>query len=350
MSTPTLKSIAEATGYSITTVSRALGGFSDVSERTRSIIMEEARRQNYQPNIHARRLKGQRSQTIGLVVPSAAPHFYDPFFTTLIAGIGNRAALDAFDLLLSTHLPQVEDELAAYRRVINGHNVDGMVVVRVRQDDARITFLRELEIPFVVFGRSPHHASRDYVHIDTDGEKAQYQLTEHLIAQGHERICYVAPPDYLTFAHYRLAGFRRAMTAHHLPLPDAWVIYGDALTEAGGRRAAERVLALPQPPTAIMAGNDRMATGIMALLQERDVRIGTEIAVAGFDDIHSAAHLYPGLTTMRQPLYDIGERLADLLLRTIAGDPLESHAVILDAELVVRGSTLRELSTSDSIA
>lgn len=339
MSTATLKSIAEATGYSITTVSRALGGFDDVNERTRQIILQEAKRQNYQPNLSARKLKGQRSQTIGLVIPSGSPPYYDPFFTALIAGVGNRAAADKFKLLLSTQAPGGDAELNAYRQMITGHSVDGVVIVRVRQDDPRIALLQQRGIPFVVFGRSANH--HNYTHIDIDGHKAQRVLTEHLIEQGHTKIAYIVPPKTLTFSQYRLDGFREAMAAHNIPVREDWLLTDYALTEEAGREAAKTFMDMPNAPTAIMTGNDLTAMGVMALLHERGLEIGKDVAVAGFDDISTAAHVYPGLTTMHQPIHDIGERLGDMLLNTITNGAGKQNSVILDAELVVRGSTLK---------
>lgn len=337
MAAATLKSIAQATGYSITTVSRALGGFDDVSEGTRQLIQQEAERQNYQPNLSARKLKGQRSQTIGLVIPAGAPPYYDPFFTAFIAGVGNRAAADEFKLLLGTHAPDGKAELEAYRRMITGHSVDGVVVVRARQNDPRITLLQQQNIPFAVFGRSS--SNPDYAYIDIDGHEAQRILTEHLIEQGHKKIAYITPPAALTFTQYRVNGFREAMAAHNIPVRKAWLLTANALTEAEGRQAAQKLLDMDDAPTAIMAGNDLTAMGVMALLHERGLAVGKDVAVTGFDDISTAAHVYPGLTTMRQPVYAIGERVGDMLLAMIAEGRVAHGSLILDAELVVRGST-----------
>ncbi len=339
MSTSTLKSIAKSTGYSVTTVSRALGGYDDVNEKTRQVILAEAKRQNYQPNLNARNLKGQQSQTIGLVLPTSETRSYDdPFFSSFIAGIGNRAAQDNFNLLLSVHPPDADNELEVYNRLITGHSVDGMILVRVREGDPRITFLQERDVPFVVFGRS--NATNAYTHIDVDGTHAQRHLTEHLLENGHREIAFLAPPRHLSFARYRLNGFRGAMQAAGCDIREEWVIFLDTMAEAEARTATETLLDATPRPTAIMTGNDRMALGAMAAVRERGLTVGTDVAVAGFDNIPSAEHVYPGLTTMHQPTYEIGERLADKLLGTIAGTPPEQTATILTADLIVRGSTV----------
>ncbi len=339
MSNSTLKSIAESTGFSVTTVSRALGGYDDVSAKTRELILAEARRQNYQPNLQARNLKGQQSQTLGMVIPASEPRsFDDPFFSAFIAGIGNRAAQDDFNLLLGSHSPGTDGELNAYNRIISGHNVDGMILVRVREQDPRIDFLQKHGVPFVVYGRAG--SVNDFVHIDVDGEGAQYTLTRHLLDQGHQAIAFITPPLGLSFAGHRLRGFRRAMAEANVSVKNDGIVTATVMTEAGGREIAKKLLKQAHPPTAIMAGNDRLALGAMAAVQDHGARVGHDVAVTGFDDIPPAAHVFPGLTTMHQPIYNIGEQLTDQLLGTIAGSPPENPATILTAELIVRGSTV----------
>ncbi len=263
MSSATLKSIARATGFSITTVSRALGGYSDVNEATRRLIVEEALRQGYTPNLHARALQGQRAQTLGFVIPANETRYSDPFFSQFVAGIGSQAAAAGYDLLLSTHGPE-PGEVEVYHRMIAGSRVDGFILTRTRRDDPRINYLLTTKVPFVVFGRSIE-AAEPFVYLDTDGTSAQRILTEHLIAQGHRRIAYACPPADLMFTQHRLDGFHAAMSAHGIAI-DAHCIVEATLTETGGRTAAERLLALPQPPTAIMAGSDLMAFGVMGVI------------------------------------------------------------------------------------
>lgn len=338
MSAATLKSIAKATGYSVTTVSRALGGYSDVNAETRRVILLEAERQGYEPNLNARLLQGQRANTLGLIMPTDGPRFSDPFFSQFAGGVGNTAAERGFDLLLSTHAPVSPGELDLYRRMVAGRRVDGFVVIRTRQDDPRVRYLLQANIPFVAFGRT-HNNSTHYPHIDVDGVDGQRTLTQHFIDRGHRRIAYVAPPDDLMFAHYRMQGYRQTLADNSLPVDATWLVRGHALTEHGGRAAAEYLLDLPVRPTAIMTGNDLMAFGVMSVIQARGLRVGDDIAVGGFDDIPSAEHFHPGLTTMHQPIYDIGRRLTDLLLDIIDGKIPEEQAILMPTTLVIRGSS-----------
>lgn len=335
MSSATLKSIARATGFSITTVSRALAGYDDVNAETRRIIVEEALRQGYSPNLHARVLQGQRAQTLGFVIPASEKHYSDPFFSQFVAGIGDQAAAEGFDLLLSTH-DSVADEIDVYRRLIAGRRVDGFVLARARLKDARIDYLLTAMIPFVVFGRSGD--LNQYVYIDTDGTTGQRLLTEHFIALGHRRIAYIHPPHDLAMTRFRLQGYYEAMTAHDLPIYDSLLVEA-AMTEGGGREAALDLIALPTPPTAIMAGNDLMAFGIMSAVQTRGLRVGSDIAVGGFDDIPAAEYVHPGLTTVRQSIFQTAHLLTRLLLDLIRGQAPEVRGTLIAPELVIRGSS-----------
>lgn len=331
----TLKSIAKATGFSVTTVSRALGGHSDVNEDTRYIIEQEALSQGYTPNLQARLLQGQRSQTIGLIMPDTGPRFTDPFFNELLSGIGSRAAESGFDVLLSTS-DHKHDEIEAYRHMVAGRRVDGLVLARTHHDDQRIHYLLTTEMPFVVFGRTD--SQHDYVYIDVDGVAGQRSLTEHFIALGHRHIAYIAPPQHLMFARYRMQGFREAMAAHQLAVFPELVIEAH-LSEHAGYAAAGRLLDLPQSPTAIMAGDDAIAFGVMRAVQARGLRVGVDVAVGGFDDVPLAAHVVPGLTTIHHPIYEIGQQLTGLLLKMIDGQELDQKAVLVKPDLIVRGSS-----------
>ncbi|HYO89088.1 MAG TPA: LacI family DNA-binding transcriptional regulator [Candidatus Limnocylindrales bacterium] len=331
----TLKSLAAATGYSVTTVSRALAGYTDVNEATRQLILDEARQQGYEPNMQGRLLQGKRSQTIGIVLPATGPHFPDPFFAQFVAGIGEQAAQAGFDLLLSTQ--DGLDEISAYRRLVAGRRTDGLLLMRTRLDDARIRYLAETGLPFVVFGRT--EGVEGYAYVDVDGETGQRDLTEHLLTLGHRRIGYITPPRELTFTRSRLRGFHAAMHGAGVPVDEALIVEAQ-LTEHSGKQAAQALLALPDPPTAIMAGNDLTAIGIMSAVRERGLRVGDDVAVGGFDDIPASEHLNPPLTTVRQPIFAIGQEVARRLLTLIAGQTPPEMQSLITPMLMIRASTL----------
>jgi DNA-binding LacI/PurR family transcriptional regulator len=213
--------------------------------------------------------------------------------------------------------------------------VDGFVLVRTRCQDPRIDFLRETGVPFVAFGRT--EGELDYPYVDEDGEEGMLQLTRHLIEHGHRRIAYISPPLTLMFARHRMQGVKRALEEADIPLPEAYRVTGE-LTQRSGREAARQLLALPQPPTAIIAGNDLMALGAMSAIQERGLIVGRDIAVAGFDDIPMSEATHPPLTTVHQPIYQIGSLVAEILIQLIRGETPEQTQYLLKPQLVIRQS------------
>jgi LacI family transcriptional regulator len=329
----TLKTIAEETGLSITTVSRALAGYDDVNEETRQKIVAIAQRLGYQPNLAARHLRSKHTQTIGMVIPLTS-YFSDPFFMELLSGVGRQAAEYGYDLLLSAQQPG-EDELNTYRRMVASSRIDGMVVARVLKEDPRIAFLKEARHPFVVFGRSEFN---DYPHIDVDGEAGMRAVVRHLAELGHRRIALILSPRELAFTAMRYAGYVQGLREVGIEPDQAYLAEG-ALTPESGYTAALRLLDQVRPPTAIAACNDMMAIGAMQAAQTKGLEVGRDIAVTGFDDILPAAHARPPLTTVRQPIYLIGRQALDMLIQTIRQEPLAESHVLLTPELVIRESS-----------
>ncbi|HEC24151.1 MAG TPA: LacI family transcriptional regulator [Chloroflexi bacterium] len=339
MARVTLKTIAIKTGYSITTVSRALAGYSDVSPATREKIVAVAEELGYYPNLTARQLQKQRTDTVGIILPTFGPRFADPYFSEIIAGIGDELAQQGYDLLIST-CPPGPGELAAYRHKVEGGRVDGLIVIRTRRQDQRIAYLAQTSFPFVAFGRTD--LDLDFPYIDEDGEAGSYELTRHLISLGHQRIGYISAPPDLMFAHFRLQGYRHALTDAKLPYDEQVVVYGD-LTRRGGAQVARRLLSLTPRPTALIAANDLMALGAIAVAREAGLEIGRDLSIAGFDDIPPAE--ITSLTTLRQPIYEIGRRLSQMICALIRGQTLEQSHVLLKPKLLVRASSGPPLHT-----
>lgn len=328
----TLKTIAEEAGLSVTTVSRALGGYADVNEETRNRIIEIAERLGYQPNLTARHLRSKFTDTIGMVIPRTA-YFSDSFFMELLAGVGRKASDYGYDLLISVQEPG-QAEMAAYRRMVAGGRVDGMVLSRIMRHDPRIDYLLQVEHPFVAFGCSDQE---DYPYIDVDGAQGVRELVAHFVDYGHRRIAIIRSPEYLTFTEHRFRGYQDGLADAGIPYDPTLVRDGD-LTQASGMAAAQELLALPDPPTAIVAFNDLMALGAMAGIESCGLRPGLDVAVAGFDDIPAAAAALPSLTTVRQPIYDIGCLLVERLVRVLRGEPLDEISLIAP-ELIIRASS-----------
>ena len=330
----TLKDIAHKVGYSVTTVSRALAGYDDVAESTRQLIQKTAAEMGYHPDATARRLRQRRTDTIGFIIPTQGPRFSDPFFSELLTGIGNKAAEQEYDLLVSTCAPGAE-ELKTYERMVLERRVDGLLVVRTRHQDQRIAYLVDQGFPFVAFGRSDLEA--DFPYLDVDGEAGLRQLTQHLVDLGHQRIAYISASPDLMFASHRLEGYRQALAANGIPFDEALIAIGE-LTKRSGYEAGRNFLTGDDPPTAIIACNDLMALGVVSVAQGLGLAVGRDVAVVGFDDIPLAEHGHPSLTTVRQPIYEIGQRICKMLIHLLQDKTLKERHVILQPQLVVRES------------
>ncbi|GAB5493927.1 MAG: LacI family DNA-binding transcriptional regulator [Phototrophicaceae bacterium] len=334
----TLKDISKQSGFSVTTVSRALTGYDDVSQRTRNRILKIADEMGYQPNHIARQLQGQRTLTLGLIMPTPSHSNDDDFFSLLLKGITYEAARNGFDVLTSAAQENVS-ELEAYRRFVGGNRVDGMVVARTQREDARIQYLKSVNCPFIVHGRLAPDEDSDFDYIDVDSQLGIYLVTEHLIKLGHRDIAIILPSPDLAFTPYRLNGYREALQKYNIPFRETYCTHGD-LTYESGLSGAKTLLDKQPNLSAIIGANDWMALGAMAVAKERGYPVGNGFAIAGYDDIPAAAHAEPSLTTVRQPIYDIGEQLTHQLLGIIKDDDSTSYFQhLIKPDLLIRSSS-----------
>jgi len=312
-----------------------LNDFDDVSAETKERIRQVADEMGYVPNSLAPRFQKRKTDTIGLILPTFGPRFSDPFFSELLAGIGNKAANQGYDLLVSTRAPG-DEELIAYRQIVQGSRVDGLVVVRTRKNDERIEYLRSVQFPFVAFGRT--EGELDFLFADEDGEAGFRLVADHLINLGHRRIACIASPPDLMFSQFRLEGLRSRLQELNFPLDPALIRIGD-LTQRSGYEQATDLLNLANPPTAVVAFNDLMAFGAMSAAQNLGLVVGFDVSVTGFDNIPMASHSHPSLTTVDQPIYQIGSMVCEMLIKCIKGEVLEQRQVLLQPELNIRESS-----------
>ena len=330
----TLKDIAARVGKSVTTVSRALNDFDDVSPETKAMVLEVAEELDYRPHTYAQRLQKRRSETIGFIIPTFGPRFSDPFFSEFLAGLGNRAAEMGYDLLVSTQAPG-ELEIEAYRRMVEGGRVDGFVVVRTRRQDPRIDYLIKQEALFISFGCVEGESGFPFV--DEDGAFGMSLIADHLVKLGFHEVACIAPDPELTFTSCRIDGLRKGLAHHGLVLDPGRIVTGD-LTQQDGYEQAMLLLAAEKPPNAIVACNDLMAFGAISAVQEMGFTVGKEVAITGFDDIPMSAYSHPPLTTVHQPIYEIGGMVCKMLIQLIEGYPLEQEHIVLKPSLIVRQS------------
>lgn len=331
----TIKDIARIAGKSVTTVSRALSGYDDVSPETRKQILQIAAELGYEPNITARQLQKRRTDTLGLILPPNNPRFSDPFFSEFLTGIIEETTLHGFDLLISIDIA-VEDENRQYLRFIRSRRVDGFIVVRTQRRDERIELLIEYNVPFVAFGRVD--GENDFPFIDEDGEYGIRLVVDHLAELGHSRFACISEPEDFTKSFQRVQGFRRALEDRNLVVDESRIIAG-GFRQQSGWQIAQQLLNLPDPPTAIVTVNDLLALGAMRAARERGLIVGKDVSITGFDDILLAEYSNPPMTTVHQPAHQIGSLLCRMLVKAIRKEAIEEKQIILKPELIVRQST-----------
>jgi LacI family transcriptional regulator len=328
-----LRSLAADLGLSITTVSRALDGYDDVSAETRRRVQTAAAAVGYRPNPTARRLRKGSSETIALVMPSEPGRFNEPVFVELLPVIGERLAARQLDFMLLAALPGA-DEIAAYGRIIRDRRADACILVRTRRDDERVRLLQDAGLPFVCHGRTD--SARPYAFVDGDGEAGFREVTQRLVALGHRRIAHLGGPERLLFSAVREAGWREAMAAAGLR---ADLVRACDANEEAGEAVAAALLAGPDRPTALVCATDRIAIGAMRAAQAAGLEIGRDVAITGHDNIHAARFTHPPLTTMQLDARLAGNLLVDKLLDLIDGRTPDEPGSILPLEQIPRASS-----------
>lgn len=334
MGRPSLKSLASSLGLSVTTVSRALAGYGDVALDTRRRVSDAAARARYRPHVTARRLQKGRSEAIALVLPTDAAHFSEPMFIELLAAIGERLAAAGLDLMVSAAAPG-EDEMRAYRRLVEERRADGAILIRTRRADPRVAYLIDHGFPFVTHGRCEE--TRPYAFVDGDGTEAFARATRLLLARGHHHIAMIGAPAMFTFAMMRAAGWRAALAEAGLRAN----AYAEGTPdEAGGHAAALRLLAGANRPAAMLCATDRMAFGAMRALDQAGLRAGRDVAVIGHDNLPASRFSDPPLTTLDGRAHYAGARLVETLLALLGGARAEDHRELITATLIERVSHL----------
>jgi len=332
----TIRDVAKKLNLSITTVSRALDGYSDVAESTRARVIQTAQEMGYAPSSAARQLRRHHADAIGYILPTSSPRFSDPFYAAFLAGISDEAASRQVDLIVSSSPPDSDLEKAIYTRWFQSLRVDGMLINRIRARDWRIDFLCEKKVAFATLGKIP--SNEDWPSIVVNERGGFERLVAHLVEKGHRRIAFIGADPDLVIHHERLGGYRQGLELAGLPFDPNLVEDGD-LTEEGGLRAARGLLARPQPPTAILGCNDLTAIGVLKAAEEAGLRVGKDLALAGYDGIQQTASTNPPITTLHQPTYEIARRLTGMLFTRINGQPLEQPRIVIEPDLIIRPST-----------
>jgi LacI family transcriptional regulator len=334
--TATIVEVAERAGVSIKTVSRVLNHEPNVRPETREQVLRVVAEMNYRPKLSARSLAGARSFVFGLL-------YYDPS-AAFVAGMQRGATLrcreSGYHLVVESFGSDAPDLTHQLGHMLAALRPDGMILTPPICDNAEV--LKAIEAsgtPCVLI--SPGERGKHVPQVRLDEVRAAEELTQLLIDLGHRRIGFIRGPSTQAASAWRERGFLKAMRAHGLEVDPQWVCEGD-FNFASGVAAAEQLLGRRRSPTAVFAGNDDMALGLLAEAQRRGVKVPGELSIVGFDDAPAASLVWPALTTVRQPLFDMAVAAVEMLLARVARPSDEGRVLqgvrVLPHEVVLRAS------------
>jgi LacI family transcriptional regulator len=328
----TIRDIARAAGVSVATVSRVINGRPDVSPQTRDAVLRVARAHNFTTNRSARALSVGRTGLIGFTVP-----FVDQnYFTGILSGAAEALYEQEQRVVLCPTHHEHDREVTLLERLMNG-TTDGAIVLLPEESNEELRRLQDYGYPFVVADpRQP--LDEGIPAVSASHSAGARAATDHLVRLGHRRIGLITGFRGWTATEERLEGYKAALAAAGLPFLPELVVEGQFNAESG-YAAGRELLELPDRPTAIFASNDNMAAGALRAALGRGLRVPDELSVVGFDDTELARILAPRLTTVRQPLAELGRTAVSLLNRLIEGQRIEALRVELSTRLIVREST-----------
>ncbi len=330
----TISDVARRAGVTSATVSNVITGRVVVSEKTRTRVLKAIEDLGYRPNLVARGLAQGKTFTIALVVPTIS----NPFFSEVVEEVEQIADRHNFQLLLSTTYNSMEQGRRHLERM-SSRWVDGFIIMGMSADIADVLAVAQRSKPVVLSVWNQDPRAQTLPIVDIDFRYAGELATQHLLQLGHRRIATILEEP---VQHSRFEGYKLSLAAHDIPFVPDYVVRGDSSFESGFR-AVHTLFSLPEPPTAVFAGNDMMSLGAIEALTGMGYDVPNDVSVVGVDDITLARHAHPPLTTIGIPKREMARAATELLLRLIDGHGKHDGALttLVRPQLVVRQSTAR---------
>ena len=342
----TISDVSAALGLTKSTVSRALNDYPDISPRTRNRVRRVARTMGYRPLSHAQAIRTGRARALGLVIQIDEHDAHRPFLTDFLAGISFVASGESWTITVATADGE-SATLATMRRLLDEHKVDGFILPRTLAEDPRVGLLRGEDVPFVMFGRTANATGCAWY--DIRSEDAMADAVGRLASLGHRRIAFVNGGSRYQYSRLRLEGFRRGLALAGV-VEDPELVRSDALNPEQGEAAAETLLMLPRPPTAVVYAVDSAALGLYRAARRRGLGVAQHVSVIGYDGIPDGSHADPPLSTYAVDVRRAGERLARMLMERVRGAAPETLRETAPATFIDRGSIGPPALDTDGLA
>ncbi|NVK49641.1 MAG: LacI family DNA-binding transcriptional regulator [Cyclobacteriaceae bacterium] len=333
----TLKDIARELGISVSTASRALNEYPGISEETIKMVQEFAKKHHYVPNSIAVNFRKNKTMTLGMIVPEVV-HYY---FSSIISGALQAANKKGYRLLISQTEEKAELEMHACHGLLAG-NVDGLLI-SISNETSDVSHIQEFldeGKPVIQFDKYSEKLKTPKV--ITDDYQGAYGAVKHLIDQGYKKIAHINGLENVRNSIDRLAGYRQALSDHHLEQHPEWIPHCQQITEEEGYQFAKQLLESNNPPDAIFCITDQVALGVMNYLREHNRKVPEEVGVMGFSNWKISEVMQPSLSTVEQHGYLIGFRATELLIESLQSNnsPLSDEKIEIQSDLKIRNSTL----------
>ncbi len=327
-----IKDVAKQAGVSTSSVSRVLNNSKYISEETKTKVLQAIEDLNYTPSHIARSLKRQKTNLLGVIVPNLS----SPYFASLIHPIEETASKHGYHLFIST-IMENEDKERSYLKQFLEMKVDGLLILHETDQSAVIDFIKSMPLPIVHVGIKSPAPGLPSVYMDNTA--AACTATTHLIAQGHRKIAYIGGnPQRFRSGHDRLAGFKQAFTQHHLECCDELMIFTDYQIESGYNAMQHLLDRKDGNITAVLATSDDLALGAMNCIIDNHLNVPNDISIVGYDGSMMNKWVRPQLTSVEQPMEEVGASAVSLLLSQIDEPNYPKGDIIVNHRLVIRDS------------
>lgn len=332
----TLKELAEHLDVSITTVSRALANHPKIALKTRKRVAEAATEYGYVPNLAARQLVSGRSGFVGLVLPVRGPNFVDSYVGEFVTGLGEGLVEHGMDLFLATAQAE-QSELSVLRHVVESGRADGVVLLRIGEEDERVGYLLERQFPFVTHGRIlDENVPLNW--LDADSEAAFSQAFDLLYELGHRHFGLVSISEKMTFRHLRERGLRAAMNRRNDPSVQLDIVSAPRFDRMATLAAVNQLVHAKDRPTAIIGLFDELALTVLDQALRAGLSVPGDLSVVGFDNITASAYAPPGLTTFETSTRLAGRQIGAMLIEVIERRNTAPTTKLITPTLVSRAS------------
>lgn len=331
----TIKDVAEKAGVAPSTVSRVLSSHPSISDSTKERVRRAMREMGYVPNLHARRLAGRRTNTIGIIMPNdAGSSFQNLFFPEVLKGISTYASEKGEGLYVTTSQTE-EEKLIEVRKMVENRMVDGVIILYSSKEDSVRSYLETCKFPYTVIGSPSPFPGASFV--NNDNVLAGFEAAAHLCSLGHERIGFIGGREDYEVTSDHEKGYRAALREYELPVEEN-LILKNAGKKGGGTRAAVQLIQLKKPPTAVIAADDMMALEIIHSLHEQNVSVPEQMSVVSFNDVLAASLASPPLTTINIQMAELGRQAAQAVCFSIEHPSKPAFQKVVGHKLVIRQS------------